>query len=73
MAAGGWGLGGEGLQVFVGAGVEMDDGVVEREVRDTVREHLLRLLRELSGKQGVDSGRSQQTRSARSAHHVIHV
>lgn len=66
VAAGAWGLGGAGLQVFVGAGVEMDDDVVEREVRETVREQLLRLLRELSGKQGVNSGRSQQTRSARS-------
>ena len=66
-------MGGAGLQVFVGAGVEVDDGVMEEEVRGTVREHLVRLLRELSAKQGVDSGRSQQTRSAKNLNvHTIH-
>lgn len=45
-------LGPEGLQVFVGAGVAVDEGVVETEVRIAVREELCLLIRSLAGKEG---------------------
>ena len=48
-------MGGAGLQAFVGAGLAVDDGVVEEEVRNAIRSELVGIIRELSGKQGCTS------------------
>ena len=53
-------LGTEGLQVFVTAGVAVDEGVVEREVRAAVREELCQQIRSLTGKEGCSTDHSDR-------------
>lgn len=48
-------LGGDGVQVFVGAGAGVDEELVEAEVRMAVRDELCHMIKELSGKQGCNS------------------
>ena len=50
-------LGGQGMQVFVGAGLPVDEGVVEREVRSAVWEELRLLVRNLTGREGSEGTR----------------
>lgn len=38
--------------MFVGAGMPVDEGVVEDELRNAVKEELCQLIKNLSGKQG---------------------
>lgn len=45
-------LGNSGLQVFVGAGMPVDQDVVEKEIRSAIRSELCQLIEELTGKQG---------------------
>ena len=45
-------MGGAGLQAFVGAGLAVDEELVEEEVRNAVRMELVGIIRELSGKEG---------------------
>ena len=40
------------MQVFVGAGVGVDEELVEAEVRTAVRDELCHMIKELSGQQG---------------------
>ena len=47
-------MGGNGLQVFVGAGVPVNEETLEREVRGVVKNELTLLVRDLTGKQGCD-------------------
>ena len=53
-------LGSEGLQVFVSAGRDVDEGVVEGEVRAVVREEMSLLIRTWAGKEGCDVSHSNR-------------
>ena len=54
-------MGGAGLQAFVGAGLAVDEAVVEEEVRGAIREELVGIIRELCGKQGCISASSPRS------------
>ncbi len=56
-------MGGAGLQAFVGAGLAVDEELVEEEVRNAVRMELVGIIRELSGKEGYTSPSNNNTRS----------
>jgi hypothetical protein len=48
-------LGGDGVQVFVGAGVGVDERLVETELRMAVKDELCDMIKGLSGRQGCNS------------------
>ncbi len=45
-------LGGDGLQVFVGEGVPVDEATVEQEVKSAVKNELYQFIRAFAGKEG---------------------